>query len=269
MHRAENPAMLRAENLRIAFPGRTLVDGLSVDFGAGQVWAILGRNGSGKSTLLRTLAGLQPSQTKNVLLDGAPLHSISRRQAAARIGVLLQEESAEFWGTARDYVLLGRHPHAAGVFGWSRIDEDIAETELAAQNLGAFSGRAYTTLSGGERQRARAAALFAQRPRAYLVDEPLQHLDLPHQVALLERLSLEARQGALVVMVLHDLLFASRYCSHFLLLYGDGRFNAGSRDQALNAATLSDVYGFPLEAIEVRGEQLFLPGPPSARGPHV
>ncbi|HEY5930991.1 MAG TPA: ABC transporter ATP-binding protein [Burkholderiales bacterium] len=261
--------MLRAENLRIAFPGRTLVEGLSVDFGAGRVWAILGRNGSGKSTLLRTLAGLQAPGVGRVLLDDTALQSISRRQAASRIGVLLQDESAQFWGTARDYVLLGRHPHAAGMFGWSQADEDIAEAELIAQNLGPFSGRAYITLSGGERQRARAAALFAQRPRAYLVDEPLQHLDLPHQMALLERLALEARQGALVVMVLHDLLFASRYCDHVLLLHGDGRFEAGPSGQALSASVLSGVYGLPLHEFGVQGERLFLPDPPSARGPHV
>jgi iron complex transport system ATP-binding protein len=261
--------MLRAESLRIAFPGRTLIEGLSVDFGAGRVWAILGRNGSGKSTLLRALAGLQMPQEGRVFLDGMALHSMARRKAASRIGVLLQEESAEFWGTAGDYVLLGRHPHAAGMFGWSRADEDIANAELAAQNLGPFSGRAYATLSGGERQRTRAAALFAQRPRVYLVDEPLQHLDLPHQVALLERLALEAKQGALVVMVLHDLLFASRYCDHVLLLYGDGRFDAGPREQALKAGVLSGVYGLPLREAGVRGERLFLPDPPAAREPHV
>lgn len=261
--------MLRAENLRIGFPGRTLVEILSVEFGAGQIWAILGRNGSGKSTLLRTLAGLQAPQSGRVLLDGSDLLSMPRRQAASRIGVLLQDESAEFWGTARDYVLMGRHPHAAGVFGWSRVDEDIAQAELAAQNLGPFSGRAYTTLSGGERQRARAAALFAQRPRAYLVDEPLQHLDLPHQIALLERLALEARRGALVVMVLHDLLFASRYCDHALLLHGDGRFDAGPCERTLDAGVLSGVYGLPLHEVGIQGERLFLPDPPSARGPHV
>lgn len=261
--------MLRTESLRIAFPGRILVDGLSLEFGAGRVWAILGRNGSGKSTLLRTLAGLQPPQAGSVLLDEVALHSIARRHAASRIGVMLQEETAEFWGTVWDYVLLGRHPHAHGVFGWSQTDEGIAAAEIAAQNLGALAGRAFTTLSGGERQRARAAALFTQRPRIYLVDEPLQHLDLPHQIALLERLALEAAQGALVIMVLHDLLFASRYCDHFLLLQGDGRFDAGSREQALDAERLSRLYGFPLDAVEVRGERLFLPVPRVNKGPHV
>ena len=261
--------MLRAEGLSIAFPGRTLVDGLSVEFGAGRVWAVLGRNGSGKSTLLRSLAGLQLPQAGRVLLDGVALHSIDRREAASRIGVLLQEETAEFWGTARDYVLMGRHPHADGVFGWSQTGEGIAAAEIAAQNLGALASRAYTTLSGGERQRTRAAALFTQRPRIYLVDEPLQHLDLAHQIGLLERLALEARQGALVIMVLHDLLFASRYCDHFLLLHGDGRSDAGPREQALDAERLSRLYGFPLDAVEVRGERLFLPVPPFNKGPHV
>lgn len=261
--------MLRAEGLRIAFPGRTLVDGLSVEFGAGQVWAVLGRNGSGKSTLLRTLAGLQLPQAGRVLLDGVALHAIARREAASRIGVFLQEETAEFWGTVKDYVLLGRHPHAAGLFGWSPADEVIAAAELAAQNLGPLAGRAYTTLSGGERQRARAAALFTQRPHIYLVDEPLQHLDLLHQVALLERLAREARQGARVIMVLHDLLFASRYCDHFLLLHGDGRYDAGPREQVLGAERLSGLYGFPLEPVEFRGERLFIPGLPADKGPHV
>lgn len=261
--------MLRAENLGIGFPGRTLVDGLSLEFGTGRLWAILGRNGSGKSTLLRTLAGLRPPQAGSVLLDDVALHAIARRDAASRIGVLFQEETAEYWGTVRDYVLLGRHPHADGMFGWSQADEGIAEAELVAQDLHRLGGRAYTTLSGGERQRVRAAALFTQRPRIYLVDEPLQHLDLPHQVALLERLALEARQGALVIMVLHDLMFASRYCGHFLLLHGNGDFDAGPREQVLEAGRLSQVYGFPLEAVEVRGERLFLPGPPAAKGPHV
>jgi len=269
MHPAETPSMLRAENLRIAFPGQVLVDSLTIDFGAGRIWAVLGRNGSGKSTLLRTLAGLQAPWTGNIWLDGAPLHALARRKAAARIGVLLQEEPGEFWGSTRDYVLLGRHPHAQGAFGWSAADEAIADAELEAQHLGRLASRAFTTLSGGERQRARLAGLFTQRPRVYLVDEPLQHLDLPHQVALLERLLLEARQGALVIMVLHDLLFANRYGSDFLLLYGDGRSQGGTREQMLDAQRLSDIYGFPLEAVEVRGERLFLPGSSLPRGPHV
>ena len=253
--------MLRTEGLRLAYPGQILVDGLSIEFRPGQVWAVLGRNGSGKSTLLHALAALRPAEAGNVLLREAVVGAVPRRALARHIGVLLQEESREFWGSVRDYVLLGRYPHARSPFGWSAEDERIAESEIEAMHLGGLGNRPFAMLSGGERQRARAAALFAQRPAVYLLDEPLQHLDLPHQVAVLERLSLEARNGsAIVVMVLHDLLFAARYCSRFLLLFGDGRFSVGAADEALTADHLGELYGFPLVSVEVGGERLFLPG---------
>ncbi len=262
--------MLRIERLRIAYPGRTLVDGLSTEFRPGQIWAVLGRNGSGKSTLLQALAALRPPDSGMVWLKDAPVAALPRRALARSIGVLLQDESREFWGNVRDYVLLGRYPHARSLFGWTAADEEIADNEIEAMHLGGFGGRAFVSLSGGERQRARAAALFAQRPVVYLLDEPLQHLDLPHQVAVLERLAAEARDGgAVVVMVLHDLNFAARYCSNFLLLYGDGRFSLGSAEEALTAEKLGELYGFPLIPVDAGGERVFLPGKQSTKGLHV
>jgi iron complex transport system ATP-binding protein len=262
--------MLRTEGLRLAYPGQMLVDRLSMEFRPGEVWAVLGRNGSGKSTLLHALAALRPPEAGNVMLQDSMVGTFPRRALARHIGVLLQEESREFWGSVRDYVLLGRYPHARSPFGWSMEDERIAESDIEALHLGALRNRAYASLSGGERQRARAAALFAQRPAVYLLDEPLQHLDLPHQVAVLERLSNEARtRGAIVVMVLHDLLFAARYCNRFLLLFGEGRFSVGPADEALTADHLGELYGFPLVPVEIGGERLFLPGRQSGQGPHV
>jgi iron complex transport system ATP-binding protein len=262
--------MLRAEGLRLAYPGHTLVDGLSIKFESGEIWAVLGRNGSGKSTLLHALAALRPPESGNVMLQDEMIATVPRRALARRIGVLLQEESREFWGSVRDYVLLGRYPHARSPFGWGVDDQRIADHEIEAMHLDGLGDRAFATLSGGERQRARAAALFAQRPVIYLLDEPLQHLDLAHQVAVLERLAGEARdRGAIIVMVLHDLLFATRYCSRFLLLFGEGRFSAGRAEQVLTADRLEDLYGFPLVPVDVGGERLFLPGRQSGQGAHV
>jgi iron complex transport system ATP-binding protein len=219
---------------------------------------------------LHVLAALRQSEAGNVLLQNARVGTLPRRALARHIGVLLQEESRDFWGSVRDYVLLGRYPHARSPFGWSVEDERIAEEEINALHLGGFGNRPFASLSGGERQRARIAALFAQRPAVYLLDEPLQHLDLPHQVAVLDRLSIEARDGgAIVVMVLHDLLFAARYCNRFLLLFGDGRFSVGPADEALTADHLGELYGFPLVAVEVGGDRLFLPGRQSGDMSHV
>jgi iron complex transport system ATP-binding protein len=262
--------MLRTDGLRLAYPGQMLVDGLSIEFQPGQVWAVLGRNGSGKSTLLHALAALRPPEAGNVMLHDAVVGTVPRRALARHIGVLLQEESREFWGSVRDYVLLGRYPHARSPFGWSVEDERIAENEIEALHLGELGNRPFASLSGGERQRARVAALFAQRPAVYLLDEPLQHLDLRHQVAVLDRLSIEARNGgAIVVMVLHDLLFAARYCNRFLLLFGEGRFSVGPPDEALTADHLGELYGFPLVSVEVGGDRLFLPGRQSGDMSHV
>jgi iron complex transport system ATP-binding protein len=261
--------MLRTDAVQLAYPGRVLVEGLSVELRPGDIWAILGRNGSGKSTLLHALALLRPLQAGHINIDGRQAARHPRRALARLIGVLLQEESREFWGSVRDYVLLGRYPHANSPFGWSLQDESIAAREIEAMHLSELDHRAYASLSGGERQRARAAALLAQQPAIYLLDEPLQHLDLPHQVALLERLAGEARtRGAIVVMALHDLLFAMRYCTRFLLLFGDGRFCIGLAREVLTAELLGELYGFPLSLAEVGGERLFLPRRPGA-GPHV
>lgn len=259
--------MLRAEDIGIGYPGRALVQNLDIEFGGGQVWGILGRNGSGKSTLLHVLAGLAAPRQGGVLLDGHRLTSLPRRELAAHVGILFQEETSDFWGSARDYVLMGRHPHAAGLFGWDPADEQIAGAELEHQHLAPFAQRPFASLSGGERQRARAAALFAQRPRAFLVDEPLQHLDLPHQVLLLERLAAQARAGGVVIIVLHDLVFAGRYCDHFLLLHGDGRFEAGRHADMFDPGRLGRLYGFPIEAADVGGERVLLPQ--ACAGPHV
>ena len=262
--------MLRAERLSLGYAGRTLLEGLTLEFLPGQIWAVLGRNGSGKSTLVHALAALRLPEAGAVLLDGVPLHSVPRRRLARGIGVMLQEETHEFWGSVRDFVLLGRYPHALSPFGWHIDDEAVARGEIESLHLAGLADRAFATLSGGERQRARAAALFAQRPRVYLLDEPLQHLDLPHQVAVLERLAHEARErGALVIMVVHDLLFASRYCHRFLLLYGNGSFTHGTAQEVLDAAHLGELYGFPLDTVEAAGDRLFLPRRASQQMPHV
>ncbi|HVY07043.1 MAG TPA: ABC transporter ATP-binding protein [Burkholderiales bacterium] len=262
--------MLRTDALTLAYPGRLLARDLAVQLRGGEIWAVLGRNGSGKSTFIHALAGLQAAQAGSVRLDEEPLGSISRRALAKRIGVMLQEENREFWGSARDYVLLGRYPHARSPFGWSVEDERIADEELHGMHLDALAASAYASLSGGERQRARCAELFAQRPDVYLLDEPLQHMDLPHQTLLLDRLAAEARnRNAVVVMVLHDLLLAARYCNHFLLFFGDGRWRAGTAAEMLDAGQLGELYGFPLTAVEAAGERLFLPARRPAQGPHV
>ena len=252
--------MLRAEALEVRIGERVLVHSLDLVVGAGERWAVLGRNGAGKSTLLHVLAGLRPPHAGRVTINGAGIETMSRRAVARSTGILLQEETREYWGSARDYATLGRYPHQRGIFGPGQDDHRIVGQALAAMDLEDIADRAYRSLSGGERQRARLAALFAQQPACYLCDEPLQQLDLAHQIAFLDWISNETRaQHSACLMVMHDLVLAYRYCDHALLMFGDGSYAKGVRDEMMTEENLRLLYGFPVKVCTVGEDSVFLP----------
>ncbi len=252
--------MLNSAAVTLSVPGRVLCRDLSFTVAPGQLWAILGANGSGKTTLIHALSGLGRCDRGTVLLNGEPLMAGDSRQRAREIGVLLQQEDAVFWGSVLDYVLLGRFPHARSWLGWSSEDEQAAHAALVEVDLAGFALRSYTTLSGGERQRARIAQILAQAPRLFLLDEPLQHLDLRHQSAVLslfQRLALE--QGRAVMMVLHDTLWPGRFCTHALLLHDDGTVRAGAASEVLDRDSLERLYGCRLQEFDRGTGRYFLP----------
>lgn len=243
-------SLLQARGLDVAVAGRMLVRGLDLHVGGGETLAILGRNGSGKSTLLHALAGLRPPEAGSVELCGSPYAEHDTRAAARLRGLLTQTQLDAFPATVLETALIGRHPHL-GRWAWEgAADVAIARDALAATGLSGLEEREVHTLSGGERQRLAIAALLAQQPLLYLLDEPLAHLDLNHQIAMLELTTRHARDcGAGFVTVLHDVNMALRYCQRALLLHGDGRWREGPVAEVLTAATLSELYAHPMREI--------------------
>lgn len=252
--------LLEARELSVEIGGKTVVDRMNLSIAAGERLAILGRNGAGKSTLLSTLAGLRPPLAGAVLLDGEDCTLLPPRQAALRRAWLGQFQNDPFGSTVLETALTGRHPHL-GRWDWeSSRDVKLARGALAAVGLRGMETRPVHTLSGGERQRLSIATLLTQAAMLYLLDEPLSHLDLNHQMAALDLFAGTARDcGAAVVMVLHDPALAHRFCDRALLVYGDGRYALGTVDDILTAKTLSELYGYGLRQIDDQGHRCFIP----------
>lgn len=252
--------LLETRGLAVSVGGHAVVRNLDMSLESTGRLAILGRNGAGKSTLLSTLAGLRPADGGEIRIGGDDLRRLPSRDLALRRGWLGQVQADPFASTVLETVLTGRHPHL-GRWAWeSAADVAIARGALAALGLAGFEARQVQTLSGGERQRLGLATLLTQKPMLFLLDEPLAHLDLNHQIAVLELFTKAATEcGAALVMVLHDPGLAWRYCDRILLLHGDGECELGSREDLLSAEKLSRLYGYPLKTLEDQGNRWFVP----------
>jgi iron complex transport system ATP-binding protein len=234
-------------DLRVCAGARVLIEALSLDIGSGECWCLLGSNGSGKSTLLHTLAGLRAPTAGSVEFFGTPWPQWNPRAAARKRGLLLQDHSDAFSAGVLETVLVGRHAHI-GRFGWEGEDDLRRATDaLERVDLRGFAERDILTLSGGERQRVALAALLAQDPKLFLLDEPTAHLDLGHRAALFEHLSTLAREAArTIVFATHDCNLAIRFATHALLLDGQGGALCGPAEAVLDAERLSRLFAFPL-----------------------
>ena len=253
-------APLAARQLVVEVGGRRVIDGLDLNVAAGECLGILGRNGAGKSTLLTTLAGLRPPAQGEVLLAGTPYPQLNPRAAALQRGWLGQFQQDPFGASVLETALAGRHPHL-GRWDWeSAADAAKVREALSLLGLAGMEQRQVHTLSGGERQRLALATLLVQAPGVYLLDEPLSHLDLNHQMAVLRLFSeLAHTQGAAVLMVLHEPALAHRFCDRALLIHGDGRCVQGTVDETMTAVKLSELYAYRLRQVSDGDHRCFIP----------
>jgi iron complex transport system ATP-binding protein len=242
--------LLSAHHLSIAIDGKSICRELELTIRAGERWAILGPNGSGKTTLLHTLAGLRPAQGGEIILKGRSLNDWQTRERARIVGTLLQHHDDPFPSKVLETTLIGRHPHLERWQWEGSDDQERARSALQTMALAGFEARSVATLSGGERQRLAIATLLTQDPRIFLLDEPTNHLDLYHQVHALQLLTrLATREACALVMALHDITSAVRYCDHALLLFAEGKTLAGRTEKIVNEENLLRLYGHPVHRL--------------------
>nr|CRH08190.1 Hemin import ATP-binding protein hmuV [Candidatus Magnetococcus massalia] len=251
--------LLSLHHATIEIGEKRICSGFDLTLHAGESVAILGRNGVGKSTLLRAMMGLHPLQAGEVVLGDQPLTQWRSRARAKQIGMLFQQQAFELPTTVAETVMLGRHPHIA-TWGWEgEADRQRVNQALEAVDLTSLAHRSIAALSGGERRRVEIAMLLAQAPRLMLLDEPVNHLDLPHQVQVLQHMRSLTQAGQGVVMVMHDINLTLRMADRLLLMIEPGEV-VDSAPEALDAALLTRVLGQPMEAINHQGETFWQPG---------
>ena len=253
-------SLLATRALHITIGTTTVCNDLELTINSGDRWCMLGRNGTGKTTLLHTLAGLRPPTTGDITLNDRPLTQIPRKSVAQHTGLLFQEHADAFPASVLETVLTGRHPWIGPLQWEGSKDLAIARDALQAVDLHNLEARLVNTLSGGERQRVSIACLLAQEPQLLLLDEPTSHLDIHHQIRMLKLLQQQAAQhGKALLLVMHDLNLAVRYCNRFLLLFGNGETLQGTTETALTQANLERLYQHPLQAIPGPHGMVWLP----------
>jgi len=237
---------------------KTVLRALSLDILPGTVTAILGPNGAGKTTLLRLALGWLAPQSGQVLLNGRPLGSYSRRELGQWMALLPQSERVPFEYSILEYVLLGRAPYLAPLDMPGAEDCRIGEQVIEQVGLGQLNGRAITTLSGGERQLALMARALAQQPSLLLLDEPTSHLDLGNKVRLLGLLQDLAARGVTLLLTTHEPEVAAAIATHLVLMRDGEVYRAGPLPQVFTAEHLSATYGVPVSVTQVDGKRVVL-----------
>ena len=231
--------LLKCEKLCVGYGGgSTLFEPFDFELRAGELVGLMGVNGCGKSTLLKTLAGLVPQVSGDVVLDGSPLQSWGARERARRVGLVRMSGTAPDRMTVREFVGLGRSPYSGFLDGRTAEDERIVDDAMQVTDVSCFAERPFSELSDGERSRVFLAEAVAQQVNVLLLDEPNAFLDIPRSHALfrLLRKCVETREMGVVVST-HSVEYAEKYCDRIAVIDG-GRFRVAPASEARNFGLL-------------------------------
>ncbi len=234
---------LSLENITVAYGEKTVLENLTIEINQGEFVGIIGPNGSGKSTLIKAITDIIDIKNGKISIDGKINSKLSRKERARLVAVVPQEFNVDFEFNAFDIVMMGRNPHVYKDNKNPSKDYDIVNEAMLMTNTWHFKDRFFNQLSGGERQRVIIARAIAQQSKIILLDEPTSHLDIHHQLEVLELVKmLNKNRNVTILAVLHDINMAARFSDRLILLNDKKVIVDGTPEQVIDEKYLGRVY---------------------------
>lgn len=259
MQERENTKALEVSDLSVCRRNRQILSEVSFNAGFGEVIGLIGANGSGKSTLLKSVLGILPWKSGRCSVNGVAVEPENRSWLSRNVGYLAQDTTCHWPLEVERVVALGRLPHLPSACVPGAADREAIRQAMLVAGIGHLAKRTLTRLSGGEQRRVHLARMLAVEPRVLLADEPIAGLDPFHQLAIMELFCSQAEAGRLVVVVLHDLTLATRFCDRLILLK-EGRVLAdGLPDAVLSGAHLAEAYRIEARVFNDREHRALIP----------
>ena len=247
--------MVEVKNLFKRYNNKTVVEDVSIQIPKGKITSFIGPNGAGKSTVLSMISRLIARDSGEVLIDGKDMTSFKSNDLAKKIAILKQSNHINIRLTIRELVAFGRFPYSQGRLtkeDWGFVDEAIEYMEL-----GDMQDKFLDQLSGGQQQRAFIAMVIAQNTEYVLLDEPLNNLDMKHSVQIMKVLRrLTDELGKTVIIVIHDINFASCYSDHIVALKDGKVVHNGPTEQVINSNVLKEIYDMDIEIQNINDNRI-------------
>ena len=241
--------IIELKNLSIGYGNKSVLQDVNAKINKGEIVGIIGCNGAGKSTLLKTIRGLLPKQSGEILYFGRKVESFSEKELAREVAYLQQNVEVGFGYTGKDIVLAGRYPYMKWWKGESISDEELALKCMEYTGTKELAERPVNEVSGGQKQRILLAKVLAQQTPVLFLDEPTTGLDMVYQEEIFRFSKALAEMGKTILMVVHELNLAAKYCSRIILL-GEGTVIADGRpDNVFTEKILSKAYNAPVRVI--------------------
>lgn len=235
--------ILELKNISYFVGENKILKDISFRCQSGEIIGIIGPNGSGKTTLLKTINGINSISDGDILLNEKSIKDYNEKELARDISFMNQNTNIEFDFPCIDIVVLGRYPYLERFQEYSKKDIELAEKYMKLTNTYKFRDKSILQLSGGERQRVLFAKILTQESQVILLDEPTASLDMRYEEDLLKEVSKEKDKGKIIMLVIHNLRTAIKYCSRLILLSEGNIIKDGAVEEVITEENLNNIFG--------------------------